>query len=225
MKGILHVIFACLLNISLLQGQSMNQVLRGTVSDKNSGQPLANVKVTLIRSGQSQETTASETGVYRLEQVAPGRYALMAEKDGYGVWVLSDLVVNAGKETILAIEMEEAVYQEDEVRITASGLREVKAVSTRIITVEETQRFAAAYFDPARVATSYPGVIQANDQANHLVVRGNTPNGLAWRLEGVDIVNPNHLSNAGTFTDRLTQNGGGTIILSTQLLGSSTLST
>ena len=65
------------------------------------------------------------------------------------------------------------------------------------------------------------GVVSDNDQANHLVIRGNSPNALSWRLEGVEIVNPNHLSNAGTFGDRATQNGGGVNILSAQMLGNS----
>jgi len=40
-------------------------------------------------------------------------------------------------------------------------------------------------------------------------------------LEGAEIVNPNHLSNAGTFANRPTQSGGGVNILSAQVLGNS----
>ncbi|NJM26521.1 MAG: TonB-dependent receptor, partial [Bacteroidia bacterium] len=69
------------------------------------------------------------------------------------------------------------------------------------------------------MATSYPGVATASDQNNAIVVRGNSPNGLLWRLNGLDIVNPNHLSNAGTLSDKPAANGGGVNILSAQMLG------
>src|SRR5690606_41813152 len=89
------------------------------------------------------------------------------------------------------------------------------------ITNEQTLRYAATYLDPARVVSSLPGVALAHDQANGIVVRGNGPNTTQWKLEGVEIVNTNHFSNAGTFSDRATQTGGGVNILSTQLLGTS----
>jgi hypothetical protein len=104
---------------------------------------------------------------------------------------------------------------------TVSGSRPPAFNSIQAITPEQTLRYAATYLDPARVATSFAGVAAANDQANGLVVRGNSPNSMQWRLEGVEIVNPNHLSNAGTFSDRPTSTGGGVNILSTQLMGTS----
>ena len=91
-----------------------------------------------------------------------------------------------------------------------------------LFTIEETLRLPSTFFDPARLATFYAGVANPNDQANHLSVRGNSPNNNSWRLEGVEIVNPNHLSNAGTNTDRPAKSGGGVNILSAQMLGNTT---
>ena len=68
------------------------------------------------------------------------------------------------------------------------------------------------------MATSYPSVVAANDQGNSIIVKGNSPNGLLWRLNGLDIVNPNHLANAGTLSDKPISNGGGVNILSAQML-------
>jgi len=94
--------------------------------------------------------------------------------------------------------------------------------NSSFLTIEETLRLPATFFDPARLAFSYAGVTSTNDQANHMVVRGQSPNNNSWRLEGVEIVNPNHLSNGGTNTDRPARNGGGVNILSAQMLGNST---
>jgi hypothetical protein len=68
------------------------------------------------------------------------------------------------------------------------------------------------------MASSFAGVVTAGDGNNHISIRGNSPNGLLWRMEGVEIPNPNHFSNVGTA-------GGGISILSSQLLSNSDFST
>ncbi|MCK4699350.1 MAG: prevent-host-death protein, partial [Bacteroidales bacterium] len=50
----------------------------------------------------------------------------------------------------------------------------------------------------ARMAMNYAGVSGANDQRNDIIIRGNSPSGLLWKLEGVDIGNPNHFAQQGT---------------------------
>lgn len=86
-------------------------------------------------------------------------------------------------------------------------------------------RFPAMFFDPARLAAAYPGVAQTDDGTNSLSIRGNSPASVGWRLEGVDIVNPNHLPNAGTFSDRPAAASGGILMFSAQLLDNSSLLT
>jgi hypothetical protein len=115
--------------------------------------------------------------------------------------------------------MEPDVYAEKEVILKSNAkknrpLNEMSAVSARAFTVEETQKYAAAVNDPLRMATGFAGVMAADDDNNSIVIRGNSPAGLLWRMEGVDIPNPNHFSNAGT-------SGGGISILSSQLLSNS----
>ncbi|WP_157974449.1 hypothetical protein [Lewinella sp. IMCC34183] len=104
---------------------------------------------------------------------------------------------------------------------------EVRATYRRVsplaqaFTIEEVRRLPATFFDPARLIALLPGTVQTNDQANHLSVRGNTPNANLWRLNGLAVVNPNHTSNAGTFYDTPTLTGGGTNALSAQVLDNS----
>ena len=206
-------------------GQPVTQVVRGTLTQQATGQPLAGVTISVLGLPSPLSTESDAAGRFRLEAVPVGRHTLTLVKAGFVDYTIPDLVVGGGKEVVLDLELEEVIYETAPVEINAGTSRDLRRVSTRVFTVEESKRFAAVYFDPARLAASFPGVIQANDQANNLIVRGNSPNGIAWRMEGVDIVNPNHLTNAGTFSDRLSQSGGGTIILSTQLLTNSSLST
>ncbi|MEZ4850165.1 MAG: carboxypeptidase-like regulatory domain-containing protein [Bacteroidia bacterium] len=206
-------------------GQNYLQTIRGQVLAESNEHPISEATVTIREEGVERSVTTDEKGQFRLESVKAGRYTLTVVKDGFAEYTEPDLVVNAGKEVVLDIQLSEKTYEMESVDISSPTIRDLDRVSTRVFTVEETKRYAAVYFDPARMAASFPGVVQGNDQANHLVVRGNSPNGILWRLEGVDIVNPNHTANAGTFSDRLTQNGGGVIILSTQLLTNSSFST
>jgi len=209
--------------VTSVQAQTLTQTIRGNITDEASGQPLSGATIKLQDLGLQTQSNAQ--GTFRLTDVPTGRHLIRVEREGYAAYAIPDLAVISGKETVLDIALTPTVYETEEVEIRAPQVRDVGRVSTRVFTVEETKRFAAVYFDPARMATSFPGVATANDQANHLIIRGNSPNGVNWRMEGVDIVNPNHLTNAGTFSDRVTQSGGGTILLSTQLLSNSTFST
>lgn len=221
----LFILLAVSLTSQFLSAQTSQGTIRGQVLDAISGAPIPDAQVLcLMGKRDSLKAITNEEGIFRLEGITAGRHRVVAEAPGYASYAIPDLVVSSGKERVLDITLNPVIYDADEVPIQANTYRDIRQVSTRVFTVEETRRYAAAYFDPARVATSYPGVTAANDQANHLIVRGNSPNGVGWRLEGVEIVNPNHLTNAGTFSDRISQSGGGTIILSTQLLDNSTFS-
>lgn len=210
-----------------LFAQEITQTIRGTVYDSETRRHLSGASVYLKDTEPTLGTTTDENGSFRLEHVPIGRYVLKASFVGYETFTIPDLLVQAGKETVLDIELTQAVKSLNEVvvREELAPVETIDPVSSRTFSVEETRRYAATFFDPARLATSFPGVVGVNDQGNHISVRGNSPNSLLWRLEGVDIVNPNHLSNAGTFSDRRVQSSGNQSILSTQVLDNSTFLT
>ncbi|MEZ4886741.1 MAG: TonB-dependent receptor [Chitinophagales bacterium] len=196
------------------------QTIRGQVIDQSTGFPLIGATVSVLPSKPLQGTTTNADGYFELKEVAVGRYRLKVSFIGYEDFIVPELLVTKGKQVVQNVEMIANPY--DLETITIAAMTSPSAIyTTPAITVEKTRRFPATFFDPARVIMAYPGVINTNDQANNMTVRGNSPNGVLWRLEGVDIVNPNHLSNAGTFDDRATQNGGGVNILSAQMLDDS----
>ncbi|MCF2497941.1 TonB-dependent receptor [Dyadobacter chenhuakuii] len=197
--------------------QNFTSTIRGTVQDADTKSPLAGATVSVI-SPQTGTITDAQ-GAFRFDNLPTGRYQLSVSYVGYETVRIPELLLESGKENVQQIRLAPAGKQLNEATVT--GARPVAFNSVQEITIEQTLRYAATYMDPARVATSLPGVAAANDQANGLVIRGNSPNSMQWRLEGVEIVNPNHLSNAGTFSDRPTSTGGGVNILSTQLLGTS----
>ncbi|OJV19941.1 MAG: hypothetical protein BGO21_11125 [Dyadobacter sp. 50-39] len=211
----IRIFLLFLLSLSIVHAQEFTSIVRGSVKDADSGLPLAKATVQL----DDQGSTTDDAGQFRFEGVGVGRHVLKVSFVGYQTLVISELLLESGKENVQEVRLSVSGGQLQEA--TVSGSRPPAFNSVQAITPEQTLRYAATYLDPARVATSFPGVAAANDQANGLVVRGNSPNSMQWRLEGVEIVNPNHLSNAGTFSDRPTSTGGGVNILSTQLLAAS----
>ncbi|MBV6438456.1 MAG: hypothetical protein EPGJADBJ_00080 [Saprospiraceae bacterium] len=202
-----------------LSAQNYTQTLKGTVLDKAVKTPLIGATVALISADPQRGAMTDVDGRFRLTDVPVGKHTLRITYLGYKEAVSANVTVNSGKETELIIEMEEDFLQAKEVVIRAGlekqkPLNELSTVSARTFSVEETQRFAAAVNDPARMAASFAGVAMSNDGANFISVRGNSPNGLLWRMEGVDIPNPNHFSAVGS-------SGGGISILSAQLLTNS----
>jgi hypothetical protein len=221
---ILTLLFLNLLfNPFILSGQNYTQTVKGTVLEKGINNPLIGATVVAVLPETLEKrvigaVTDSE-GHFRLTNVPVGKIGIQITYLGYKDAVLSNVTVNSGKEVDLIIEMEESVLKAGEVVISAKiekqkPLNELAVVSARTFSVEETQRFAAAVNDPARMASSYAGVVMRDDGNNTIVIRGNAPNGLLWRMEGVDIPSPNHFSNVGS-------SGGGISILSAQLLSNS----
>ncbi len=197
------------------------QNIRGIVFDKISQTPLTGAVIALNHSFQKIGTATKTNGEFTLKNVPVGKVTLMISYIGYKNKVMENLVLNSGKELYLNIALEEEISQINEVLIKTEKSKNIpinsmSVISTRTFSVEETQKFAAAVNDPARMASSFAGVVAAGDGNNHISIRGNSPNGLLWRMEGVEIPNPNHFSNVGT-------SGGGISILSAQLLSNSDL--
>ncbi len=209
--------------------QGIYQNIRGKVIDKENNNPLngATIKVISRYKDTATETSAStdSSGNFHIENIPVGRSTVKISYTGYITYTHPDLLIDASKEVVLEIGLKESVTLLGELVVSEEQPDKMETVSSHSITVEQTQRFPATFSDLARAAEAFPGVVNIDDQTNLISVRGNTPNGLLWRLEGVDIVSPNHLGNAGTFSDKMTQSGGGVNILSTQLLASSTFLT
>ncbi len=212
----LFVFFLASFVVNSLSAQHTSS-LRGLIVDAETHLPLQGASVVLSGTGKGTQTGAG--GMYKFDNIPVGRYIVSVSFVGYQTVTIPEVLVESGKEQIINISLTPSKIQLEEATVVMP--KQDFYNSAEAITIEQTLRYAATYLDPARAMTSFPGVAAAHDQANGLVVRGNSPNGMQWRLEGVEVVNPNHHSNAGTFSDRATQTGGGVNILSTQMLGTS----
>jgi CarboxypepD_reg-like domain/TonB-dependent Receptor Plug Domain len=200
-------------------GQQNHSTFRGKITGGPIYIPIVGASIKIY--GTSFGTITDNQGEFKIDDLPTGRYKIKISAIGFAEFEIPEVLIDAGKEKVVELNLIEKINTLNEVIVHPLNTGTINPTSGRTFTVEESQRYAASFYDPARLVASYPGVTTTNDQANNISIRGNSPNAMAWRLEGVEIVNPNHLTNAGTYTDRPMQNGGGTIILSAQLLANS----
>lgn len=201
-----------------LHAQQLTQTIRGTVIDQITKAPMTGATVMIVDSYPIIGITTEMDGDFKIADLPVGMYTLKVSFIGFKEIILPNVKLNSGKEVVLTIPVEEDITQIQEFVVTATDKdrtnNDMVQVSGRTFSVEDTRKFAAAVNDPGRMVTSFSGVTSTDDGNNNISIRGNSPNGMLWRMEGIDIPNPNHFVNPGT-------SGGGVSILSSQLLANS----
>jgi hypothetical protein len=200
MKHLLTFIFAFLVQ-SVYFGQ-ITQVVRGVIIDKYSELTLPGMRVYLFTKTDTLKVASNATGEFRFSAVPVGRFSLLVSGIGYEDFVAQNYDLNSGKELVLTIKLTEKINQLNEVLISAKKegetINKMATTSARSFSVEESQRFAGSLNDVARMAQNFAGVQGADDSRNDIIIRGNSPTGVLYRLDGIDIPNPNHFARFGT---------------------------
>ncbi len=194
------------------------QTIRGVVTDQTSGTPLPFATVVLLDLPQMGTTTDDE-GKFAINNAPVGRHDLQATFVGYEPAVFREIMLNSAKEIYLEISLKENVHTLEEIVIRPrinkeDALNSMALSGARMLSVEEASRFAGGMDDPARLVSSFAGVTSAVG-SNGISVHGNAPSLLQWRLEDVEIPNPNH------FADVSSLGGGVLSSLSANVLGNS----
>ncbi|MBI1668559.1 TonB-dependent receptor [Capnocytophaga periodontitidis] len=219
MKTFLNIVLFLVLPL-VAHSQDITQTLRGTIYDQSTHEPLIGATIVVQNSQPVIGTTTDEDGNFSITNLPLGRVSLEISYIGYESRVIPEVLITSAKEVVLSIALKEAATELEGVEVVA-GIRKEKAlnamatVSARTFSVEETQRYAGGLSDPARLASAFAGVSTGNLQDNSIVVRGNAPQGVQWRLEGVEIPSPQHFSGGNVI-------GGGLVTLfSNQVIGNS----
>lgn len=215
-------IFALILSLFLVANhtfsQERTQNIRGKVVDIDTKTPLIGAKVMLLDITEKlYAASCNYNGDYVIYNVPIGKHDIEFSFMSYGTKV-STVTVNSGKEPIINIEMEETgiVGKEIIVSVRKKGevINEMATVSAQSFSIAETNRYAGSRGDPARMASNFAGAQGTDDSRNDLVIRGNSPAGILYKVEGIDIPNPNHFAISGS--------GGGPVsILNNKFLSNS----
>jgi len=216
MKVILSV-FTLLFSL-LITAQTQN--VRGKVMDSETSFPLAGAKIEIDlkdANGVNYRAVSDGEGEFKIVNVPVGKYGLTTKCAQYEPKTQT-IEVSSGKELILSISLQELVTNKEEVVVTGRKkgeiINELAVISAQQFSVEETNRYPGSRMDPARMASNFAGVQGADDSRNDIIIRGNSPLGVVWRVEGIDIPNPNHFAIAGS-------SGGPVSVLNNKILGNS----
>jgi len=198
---------------------AQTQVVKGKVLDATAEYPLIGATVRVLGTDPIIGTTTDLEGSFRLENVPIGRQTLVVQYVGYKDISIPNLLVNTGKESVVEIKLEESVESLKEIVITGNvdkdlPINDMAKVSARTFSLEETTRFSGGRNDVARLAASFAGVSAPDDSRNDIVVRGNSPVGLLWRVDGIPVPTVNHFATLGV-------TGGPVSALNTNLLRTS----
>lgn len=208
-----------LTSLFLGYGQDLKQTVKGRVTDIVTGSPLTGATIILLEVEPQLGVVTDMQGFFTMENVPVGRQSFACSYLGYEDALISEVLVGSAKEINLTIRLTESLNQLGEVVVSArkdqiKPNNKLATVSARSFGVEETKRFPASISDPGRMALSFAGVTNSDDTTNEIVIRGNAPNQLLWKIEGVEVPEPNHFSEEG-------YSPGAISMLSTNMLGNS----
>ncbi len=198
----------------------VSQTVKGNIFDIETNIPLIGATITLLETNPLKGAVTDLDGNFKIEKVPVGRCNIQISYVGYQPTIVSEVLITSGKEVIINNGLKQSQVQMKEVTVKAYSqkdrpLNNMASISARSFSVEETRRYAGGLDDPARLASSFAGVTMGSITDNGIVIRGNSAKGVSWRLEGVDIPNPNHFAGGNVA-------GGGIVtIFSSQMLANS----
>ncbi len=211
------ILFGILFSTTL-QAQPLNSI-RGIITDGASGQVLPYATIVVLNTNPPKGITTDSLGNFRLDNLSVGRYDIQASYVGYESTVFREVMVGSGREAFLEIPLKESIHELGEIVVRPKTnkeepLNKMAVAGARMLSVEEASRYAGGFDDPARLVTAFAGVA-GNVSSNGIAIRGNSPQSLQWKLEGVEIPNPSHFADIGGV-------GGGILTaMSSQVLGNS----
>ncbi|MEN9699732.1 MAG: hypothetical protein RLZZ301_930 [Bacteroidota bacterium] len=214
----LKLLFIALGTQLALWAQVPTQTVRGSIFDSESHFPLSGAKIIIeVADGAKFMAASVQDGSFTIQKVPVGKHQLTANAPFYDARTLT-IEVTSGRELIVQVPMIEKVSDHKEVKVVGRKqgevLNEMAVLSAQQFSVSETNRYPGSRMDPARMASNFAGVNGADDSRNDIIVRGNSPLGVIYRVEGIDIPNPNHFAISGS-------SGGPVSILNNKILGNS----
>jgi outer membrane receptor for ferrienterochelin and colicin len=178
--------------------------ISGTIVDKLTQKALANVSVNV--EGTSIGSVSDTNGVYRITNVPLKSYNLSFSIVGYKTEIVYNLVINAGNEKNVNVELEPSKTSLDEVVIKANK-RTAKAatletpLSVQRLTTEEIKSNPGGNFDISKVIQTLPGVgggAGGGGFRNDIIIRGGAPTENVFYLDGIEVPVINHFQTQGS---------------------------
>jgi len=187
---------------SLLHSQNTGTIT-GKIHGNISNKPLVGATVIIVGNNDFNGAVTDINGYFKITSVPFGVHSLQVNYLGYEGKEITDIAVYDTKEAYIKISLTPTSQELNEVVISAyknpvESTDPLATVSARSISIEESKRFAGSLGDPSRMALSYSGVNSRGGDNNEIIIRGNSAKYLQWKLEGIEIPNPNHFGVYGS---------------------------
>ncbi len=200
MKKLIQVAIFVILQIHLF---SQSGTIQGIVIDYQSEITIIGATIELLSSDDVVGTTTDEDGHFVLSNVPLGRNVIRISYLGYESITLPNIDVTTGKDVLVNISLKEQINTLSEIVVLAKSTKdrpqnEMATISARQFSLEEVNRYSGGRSDVARLVANFAGVSAPDDSRNDIVIRGNSPTGVLWKIEGIPVPSPNHYSTFGT---------------------------
>ncbi len=198
---------------------TLTQNIRGYIRDAVTNDPIPGVTVLVQSPNGDFGASSDSSGRFKVHNIPVGRINVIVTCVGYHTRTVASILLGTGKELVLDLRISESVTAMDEVVIMAPKPDAIPGdglalTSSKSFSVEQSKRYAGSLGDPARMVTAFAGVTAASDESNALIIRGNSPRGVLWKIDGVEVPNPNHFASEGA-------SGGVVSTLSSNIIESS----
>jgi hypothetical protein len=167
----------CALTISAQQTADSAGFIVGQITERTSGQPIANARVSAgsgNSAGNKRETTSDADGRYLLE-IESGVYDVRITAAGFASTIKNQIGVTGRRNTILDVQLDISLSENVEVKSEIFAENTEQAVSNTTLNREEIRQTPGSGGDPLRVINSLPAVSAASAEFADLIVRGGSP--------------------------------------------------
>jgi hypothetical protein len=138
-------------------------------------------------------------GEYFIKNIPVGTYIAQAALIGHDFDVKNDIVIDPTRIIELNFSLRETPLEYDQVVVKPSYFAKSPdfELSTQIQSNEEIRRLPGGFEDVVRAVSILPGVAQAQNGRNDLIIRGGAPSENLYVVENLESYNINHFGTQG----------------------------
>lgn len=193
MSSLLRPLIVLLLSVLMVSSALGASKIRGTVKDKQSGEPL--IGASIIIDGTTQGASTDVNGEYIILNVQPGKYTLRASYLGYQTITISNVTVNIDLTTETNFDLSSEAVSLQTVQIVAEAPLVNKSATNTVVQFKSDQIENIPVRGVQGVFALSGGVVQ---QGGNLYVRGGRSGEVAYYVDGVLVNNPMNRTSALT---------------------------
>lgn len=198
--------------------KAQNGVVKGRVTDAQSGEAVSFVAVSVEGSGA--ETLTDLDGNYVINNAPVGFRKLLFTFLGYVDFVSEPVQITVATPRVVNAQLSPSVTAIAEVRVLGRNSRRIEnpPIGNYKLNVKEIEKSPGGNRDISKVVQNLPGVAATPINRNDLIVRGGGPNENKFYLDRVEIPVMNHFQTQGA-------SGGNASLINSDFLSGATLYT